>query len=53
MTLPNADRTVVQERKLTAYLLALDHPDGGAKARFLRAHGFDLSNTARLAAGLR
>jgi len=48
MRLPHRDRAVVPERKLTAYLLSLSHPVGGAKARFFRQLGFDESNVDRL-----
>ncbi len=41
MRLPNADRAVVDARKVREYLLAFDHPIGRAKARFFRALGFD------------
>ncbi len=41
MKLPNAERAVVDSRKVREYLLAMDHPVGRAKARFFRALGFD------------
>lgn len=41
MELPNRERRRVSGRKVAAYLLDLDHPDGGPKARFFRAFGFD------------
>lgn len=38
--LPNHDRAVVPEAKLTQYLLSHTHPAGRAKARFLGRFGF-------------
>ena len=52
MKLPNAAEAFVPPEKLTDYLLALNHPVGGPKARFFRAHGFDETNTPELASGL-
>ena len=36
-TLPNGDRAVVDEAKLTGYCLNLEHPHGGPKARVFRS----------------
>ena len=44
MKLPNAEQAVVDEAKLTRYLLDLTHPSGGPKAIFFLAHGFSLSD---------
>lgn len=41
MELPNRELRRVSARKVTAYLLDLEHPDGGSKARFFLAFGFD------------
>lgn len=38
--LPNAEAAVVDEHKVTAYLLSDSHPAGRAKAAFFRLHGF-------------
>ena len=38
--LPAIDAAVVEDAKLTEYLLDLAHPRGAAKARFLIAFGF-------------
>ncbi len=38
--LPDLDAAVVEDGKLTGYLLDLSHPRGAAKARFLLAFGF-------------
>lgn len=40
MKLPNADQAIVPERKITAYLLSLTHPDGRSKAAFFVRFGF-------------
>ncbi len=37
--LPNAERVVIGERKITHYLLATDHPVGGAKAALFYQFG--------------
>jgi hypothetical protein len=39
----NSDQAVVDERKITDYLLAAGHPAGRAKAIFFRRHGFRIS----------
>jgi len=38
--LPNRDRAVIEDSKLTGYLLDLMHTDGGLKARFVLSHGY-------------
>jgi hypothetical protein len=38
--LPNGDLAVVDDRKITDYLLASDHPAGQAKAALFRRFGF-------------
>ncbi len=38
--LPKADRAIVGQRRIGEYLLNLEHPAGGPKARFFIAHGF-------------
>ena len=40
MRLPNAERAVVEERKITEYLLSFTSPDGASKARFFTRFGF-------------
>lgn len=48
MSLPNADRAVVPRTKVTRYLLAADHPDGGSKARFFLRKGYLTARPERL-----
>jgi hypothetical protein len=43
MQLPNAALAVVEEKKITGYLLNLLHPDGAGKAAFFLALGFSIS----------
>ncbi len=52
MKLPNAENARIDPDKLRAYLLSASHPVGRSKARFFRAVGFDLSNTALLEGAL-
>ena len=41
--LPNIGAAVVEDAKLTDYLLNAEHPRGRAKARFLAGYGFTLT----------
>lgn len=43
----------VDLRKISAYLLNMAHPEGGAKAKYFIARGFSLSNEAVFVAALR
>ncbi|MCY4527172.1 MAG: hypothetical protein OXB89_11270 [Anaerolineaceae bacterium] len=43
MKLPNAEHAVIEEAKITRYLLNLDSRDGHGKAKFFLAHGFSLA----------
>jgi hypothetical protein len=43
----------VSEEKIRQYLLKIDHPIGGAKARFLLARGFSLIGWQELGSALR
>ena len=40
--LPNIDAAVVEDAKLTGYLLDAGHPKGAAKAKFLVSFGFSV-----------
>jgi hypothetical protein len=40
MRLPFADQAIVEEAKLTDYLLSSSHPQGAGKAEFFRRLGF-------------
>lgn len=50
--LPNVEQAVVDERKMTGYLLSSEHPFGRAKARFFRHFGFRLEAWEMLRAAL-
>ena len=43
MSIFKAKQFIVEEEKVTRYLLNTDHPDGGSKARLFTHHGFDSS----------
>lgn len=51
--LPNGDRVIVPESKITHYLLDLTSKEGKAKARFFLAFGFTLDTWEVLAAALK
>jgi hypothetical protein len=53
MRLPNAHLAVVEEAKITEYLLNAAHPDNGGKAAFFLAGGFSRGEWRILAAALR
>jgi hypothetical protein len=50
--LPNAQRAVVAEQKITGYLLNPAHPAGGSKAHFFLRFGFSAADWRELAAAL-
>ena len=52
MKLPDAERAVVAQAKITEYLLNPAHPDNGGKAAFFLALGFTLEDWQTLAAAL-
>lgn len=53
MKLPNVEEAIVPRRKAEDYLLNLEHPDGGSKARFFVRFGFQRSAWGLLAEALR
>lgn len=53
MHLPNASQAVVKQRKVTDYLLAFEHPEGGGKAEFFTHFGFAAELWETLADALR
>jgi hypothetical protein len=53
MKLPNADRAVLESRKVVDYLLNAAHPDNGGKAAFFESLGFALSDPELLIEALR
>jgi len=48
ISVPGADRAVIDERKLTSYLLSDSHPAGRSKAVFFRYFGFEPAEWRRL-----
>ncbi len=53
MRLPNADRAIVDERKVRDYLLSRSHPIGRFKAALLARVGFEAANWGDLVLQLR
>ncbi len=53
MKLPNAHLAIVEEEKITAYLLDAAHPDNGGKAAFFHKLGFHRGDWATFAGALR
>ena len=53
MRLPNAERAVVPQPKITGYLLSLSHRDGRSKAAFFLRFGFSANVWQELAEALR
>jgi len=53
VTLPGADRAVVEAAKIRDYLLSDSHPVGRFKAYFFVALGYSVSDWEQLAADLR
>jgi len=52
MRLPGAESGIVPRRKVEDYLLNLEHPIGGGKAKFFMRFGFDRERWEELAAAL-
>jgi len=44
MFLPNADKAIIPEKKITGYLLSASHPTGKSKAGFFIKAGFSLND---------
>ena len=51
--LPERENLHIEERKVTKYLLNLDHAEGGSKARFFLSRGFSSDYWKVLAKALR
>jgi len=52
VNLPNANNAYVERSKITDYLLAFDHPEGGGKADFFTRFGFSTDEWQVLADAL-
>ncbi|MGH7060614.1 MAG: DUF6883 domain-containing protein, partial [Stellaceae bacterium] len=46
--LPGVANAILDDRKITRYLLDADHPTGAAKAQFFLSFGFSLNNWLEL-----
>ncbi|MEN6451507.1 MAG: DUF6883 domain-containing protein [Thermoguttaceae bacterium] len=53
MRIPGADRAIISQEKIVAYLLNIDHPDGGSKATVLAHAGFSAERPEELEFALR
>ena len=53
MTLPGSAKAVVEERKISGYLMNTAHPDGVSKARFFRSRGYREDDWETIADDLR
>jgi hypothetical protein len=53
MKLPNAENAIIADDKLVNYLLNVDHPKGGSKARLLVSMGYEADDWPRLEADIR
>lgn len=53
MKVPNADKAVIEPAKIARYLLDVDHPHGGTKARLLVSLGYSAASWQQLDADLR
>jgi hypothetical protein len=53
MKLPCSDKLIVENEKITGYLLNLDHRYGATKAKFFMALGFSPDEWSKLADALR
>ena len=53
MKLPNADKVIIDPRKIIDYLLNVDHPHGGSKARLLLSLGYSSPQWQQLDVDLR
>ena len=53
MKIPNATSAVIAPAKIVRYLLDIDHPHGGTKARLLVSLGYSAANWQQLESDLR
>jgi hypothetical protein len=53
MRIPNTDRAVIAPDKLVKYLLNVEHPKGGSKAKLLVRMGYQPDNWQQLEADIR
>jgi hypothetical protein len=53
MKLPNAEFAIIEQEKITNYLLDVEHKRGGSKARLLHSLGYNLENWQQLELDIR
>jgi hypothetical protein len=53
MKIPNADKATIERTKIVHYLLDVDHPDGGSKARLLESLGYSSADWLQLDSDMR
>jgi hypothetical protein len=53
MKLPHADQAIVDQAKISEYLLSPDHPQGSKKARYFEGFGFQSSQPDLLSDALK
>ena len=53
MKIPNRDRAIIEQTKITEYLLNTQHKRGGSKAKMLLQFGYSLENWQQLESDLR
>jgi hypothetical protein len=53
MRIPNAERAIIIQEKITLYLLNVEHKRGGSKAVLLTSFGYTADDWSRLADDLR
>jgi hypothetical protein len=51
--LPQPEALIVEENKITSYLLDLEHKQGGSKAKYFRNRGFSPQDWKTMASALR
>lgn len=53
MKIPNKDRAIIEQSKITEYLLNTEHKRGGSKAKMLLQFGYSLENWQQLESDIR
>lgn len=53
MKIPNKDRAIIGQSKITEYLLNTEHKRGGSKAKMLLQFGYSLENWQQLESDIR
>ncbi len=53
MKIPNSDQAIIEESKITTYLLNPEHKKGGSKAKILLKCGYSLNKWQKLELDIR